>query len=259
MLCRCRLSVALMVFLGTVFIQAVPIVRPLPPTKPENYTNVVEIPNFVNPVFDIKYTPEQIKARSGLVDERYRWRNGFIVHPDRGFTPDEYRVINDALYELSTHLCIQVLVWPQDSNPTGDYVEIMRGGADTGCWSYLGRLGGRQELNLQFNGCIAKYIVIHESIHALGYDHEQCRTDRDDHVNVLYDNITPEYRFAFDISQGSTTFGVPYDISSIMQYASTSFSSNGQPTIVAKNGAQIPTNTELTGNDIAKLQRMYNC
>lgn len=105
-------------------------------------------------------------------------------------------------------------MWPQDSNPTGDYVEIMRGGADSGCWSYLGRLGGRQvrmhyfftyckkiskicflffvqELNLQYNGCIHKYIVIHESIHALGYDHEQCRTDRDDYVNVLYENIIP--------------------------------------------------------------------
>ncbi|XP_021962010.1 astacin [Folsomia candida] len=254
-----RFSVIFALFCGIVAIQAVPVVRPLPPTKPENYTKPMDYPDFVNPVFDLKFTEEQIKAKSGLPDERYRWRNGFIVHPDRAFTQSEYAVINDALYELSTHLCIQILMWPQDSNPTGDYVEIMRGGADSGCWSYLGRLGGRQELNLQYNGCIHKYIVIHESIHALGYDHEQCRTDRDDYVNVLYENIIPEYRFAFDITAGSTTFGVPYDTASIMQYASTSFSSNGQSTIVTKSGAQIPTNTVLTGNDIAKLQRMYNC
>ncbi|XP_021959653.1 astacin [Folsomia candida] len=238
---------------------AVPVGQPLPPSKPTNYTLLMEYPDFVIPSFDIKYTEEQLKSRSGLVDERYRWRNGFIVHPSRDFTASEYQVINDALYELWTHLCIPVLIWPQNSNPTGDYVEIVRGGVGTGCWSYLGRLGGRQNMNLQYNGCIVKYIVIHESIHALGYDHEQARTDRDGFVNILWNNIIPSQQHNFNIRPGSTTFGVPYDTNSIMQYASTSFSQNGQPTIVTKSGGQIPTNRDLTGNDVQKLKRMYNC
>ncbi|OXA53360.1 Zinc metalloproteinase nas-7 [Folsomia candida] len=60
-------------------------------------------------------------------------------------------------------------MWPQDSEPTGDYVEIVR-----------------------------------------------------------------DYHFAYDILQGSITFGVPYDVRSIMHYNSQGFSSNGQPTILTK-------------------------
>ncbi|OXA60964.1 astacin [Folsomia candida] len=232
-----------------------PVVRPLPPTKPTS-NDTAAISPFRNPVFDMKLTPEQM--RSGVIDERYRWRNGFIVHPDRGFNQNEYSVINDALYELSQHLCIQVLMWPQDSNPTGDYVEIMRGGSGSGCWAWVGRLGGRQDLNLQFDGCIYKHIVQHECIHALGYYHEQSRPDRDDHVNILWNNVIPDTSHNFDKMDDTTTFGVPYDTRSIMHYDSYAFSSNGQPTILAKDGSTVGGNS-ITGNDIAKLQRMYNC
>ena len=57
---------------------------------------------------------------------------------------NDYNAINNALYELSTHLCIQVLLWPSDAAPTGDYVYITKGGAGSGCWSYVGRMGGGQ-------------------------------------------------------------------------------------------------------------------
>jgi len=212
---------------------------------------------FKSPTCDIKLTAQQIK--SGVIDERYRWWNGFIVHPDRGFNQNEYNVINAALYELSQILCIDVLMWPQDPNPTGDYVEIMRGGGGSGCWSYVGRLGGRQDLNLQFDGCIYKDIVQHESIHALGYFHEQSRPDRDDHVNVLWQNIHPDMAYNFDKMMDTSTFNVPYDIRSIMHYDSYAFSNNGQPTLLAKDGSGVGSNGQLTGNDVAKLHRMYNC
>jgi hypothetical protein len=250
------IAILLSLLLVTIFTEAVPVVRPLPPTKPiSNYTE--SSTPFRNLAFDMKFGPQQVK--SGLPEERYRWREGYVVHPDRAFTAEEHQIINDALYELSQILCVPVLMWPQDSNPTGDYVEIIRGPADSGCWAYVGRQGGRQDLNLQHNGCIHKYIVQHESIHALGYLHEQSRPDRDDHVNILWNNIIPDYQYAFDKEDSSLTFGVPYDILSVMHYESYAFTQNGQPTIVGKDGFQIPTNTIMTGNDIAKLQRMYNC
>lgn len=46
----------------------------------------MEYPSFVNPIFDIKFTEEQLQAKSGLPDEQNRWRDGFYVHPDPTFS-----------------------------------------------------------------------------------------------------------------------------------------------------------------------------
>jgi hypothetical protein len=64
---------------------------------------------------------------------------------------DEYNAVNNALYELSTHLCIQVLLWPSDAAPTGDYVFINKGDSGTGCWSTVGKKGGRQVMWIEVN------------------------------------------------------------------------------------------------------------
>lgn len=50
-------------------------------------------------------------------------------------------LINEALTELNRHLCVGVWIWPQDSHPTGDYVEIKKGPEGSGCWADLGRIG----------------------------------------------------------------------------------------------------------------------
>lgn len=44
-------------------------------------------------------------------------------------------------------------------------------------------------MNLEENGCLFKFIIIHEAFHSLGIHHEQCRIDRDEHVDVFWDNI----------------------------------------------------------------------
>jgi hypothetical protein len=68
------------------------------------------------------------------------------------------------------------------------WIEIIN---DEGCWSRVGQLGERkfQHLSLNVPGCIYKGTVAHELIHALGFDHEQNRPDRDSYVEILTYNI----------------------------------------------------------------------
>ena len=58
------------------------------------------------------------------------------------------------------------------------------------CWSYVGKIGiPKQTVSLGIPGCVHKGIAIHEFMHALGFQHEQSRSDRDDYVRVLRDNL----------------------------------------------------------------------
>lgn len=71
-------------------------------------------------------------------------------------------------------------------------------------------------------------------IHALGFYHAQSATDRDDYVEILWENIKPgkEHNFNKYGSDKITDFGVGYDYGSVMHYSRTSFSVDGSATIV---------------------------
>ena len=65
------------------------------------------------------------------------------------------------------------------------------------CWSYVGMLskgalkaGYKQELSLG-NGCEFKGTAIHEIFHALGFEHEHSRPDRDKYIKINFNNISP--------------------------------------------------------------------
>ena len=62
-------------------------------------------------------------------------------------------------------------------------------------------------------------MVTHEIGHALGMYHEHSRSDRDNYVQVIYDNIQTGKEDNFN-SFPTNNYGVPYDFYSMMHYSS---------------------------------------
>lgn len=67
------------------------------------------------------------------------------------------------------------------------------------CYSYVGRQGNGQTVSLSRSGCLYHNTVQHELLHALGFNHEQTRSDRDNHIRVLWENISEGYVLLFFI------------------------------------------------------------
>jgi tolloid protein len=70
---------------------------------------------------------------------------------------------------------------------------------------------------------VAKWGAVgHEIGHALGLTHEHQRPDRDQHVIILENHVEESLLHNFDLSVTTimTTYGIPYDLGSIMHYAS---------------------------------------
>ncbi|CAL8075750.1 unnamed protein product [Orchesella dallaii] len=233
------------------------------PLEPVNETEIeqieIELENegrFINASCDTK-DEDTIKGRNGIIGERYRWTysEGFVVYIDPSYNKQARKQINAAMDKLRKVLCIPFYLFRRNQRPYGNYVHIKN---LRGCNSDIGRIGGAQEMSLA-DWCLRISIIMHEMIHALGYWHEQSRPDRDDYVTILWDNISQQNRYNFRKVSGSKTFGVPYNTLSIMHYAGNRYSSNGRPTIVAKNGGPVGTQGVLQQTDIDKLRKMYRC
>ncbi|XP_037810011.1 zinc metalloproteinase nas-1-like [Lucilia sericata] len=207
---------------------------------------------------DILMPQNAITLKNGITSKTSRWPNAEVPFEIAGdFTKEELDLIAFAIDEYHAKTCIRFI--PRTSEY--DYISIVRG--NSGCWSSIGRVGGRQEVNLQTPGCLTKPgTAIHELMHALGFLHEQNRKERDSFVTIQFKNVQRMAVSNFQRMPNTVAFGVGYDYGSVMHYSPNAFSSNGQPTIVAKK----PEGRNVMGQrdgfsplDIEKVNRMYKC
>ncbi|KAK7866830.1 hypothetical protein R5R35_005258 [Gryllus longicercus] len=216
---------------------------------------------------DIVLSPEQKVAirsgRTGLINTYYRWGDRTIPYKlrDGDFNEAQAAIIRNSLEEYNTRTCVRVR---EATAADRDWVLVTR--EDSGCWSYVGRQGGQQQLNLQDNQwgtCLISGTVVHEFLHAFGFYHQQSATERDDYVQILWDNIQDGTAYNFDKYGADliSEFGVEYDTESVMHYDKYAFSKNGQPTIISIRdpNQSLGNNRGLTDRDILKLNRMYGC
>lgn len=197
------------------------------------------------------YSDNQFEASWG---GRTTWPNGVVPY-----------VINSSVPAQDVTTIKAAMKWIEDAanitfverGTQTSYINIIRG---DGCYSMVGRIGRKQDLSIG-RGCGTKGIVAHEFLHALGFYHEQSRADRDNHVNILWQNIRPGMESNFNKGAAVTASIGPYDVKSIMHYGYKAFSTNGQPTITSKDpnvpNTALGQRQYLTDLDIAALQEIY--
>ncbi|XP_008583550.1 PREDICTED: meprin A subunit beta, partial [Galeopterus variegatus] len=166
-------------------------------------------------------------------------------------------VILNAFERYRLKTCIDFKPWDGEDN----YISVIKG---SGCWSSVGNTHvGRQELSIGEN-CDRIATVQHEFLHALGFWHEQSRSDRDDYVMIIWDRIESgkEHNFNIYSDQESDSLNVPYDYTSVMHYSKTAFQNGSEPTIVTRISDfedVIGQRMDFSDADLSKLNQLYNC
>ncbi|OPJ73667.1 meprin A subunit alpha [Patagioenas fasciata monilis] len=195
--------------------------------------------------------------RNALRNETYRWKFPVPYILSDNLDLNAKAVILQAFELFRLKSCIDFKPYEGESS----YIFFKK---ESGCWSMVGDLKTGQDLSIG-TGCDYTAIVEHEILHALGFYHEQSRSDRDDYVNIWWDEIIAgrEHNFEKYDDDFITDLNTPYDYESLMHYAPFSFNKNESiPTITAK----IPVFDSIIGQrldfsaiDLERLNRMYNC
>ncbi|XP_053686030.1 astacin-like [Sabethes cyaneus] len=212
---------------------------------------------------DMILTNEQEEAltdgRTSLIGASYRWPDNTVYYAidTNAFTLTQQDAIRAALQQIMLVSCMKYVARTTQT----DYVLVT--GEYTGCWSYLGRRGGAQQLNLQPNGCLSRGTIMHEFLHALGFVHMQSASDRDFYVKINWAAIQGGKESNFDRYSSAIIddFGISYDYESVMHYGATAFSTSGAATIIPyESGVSIGQRVGLSYKDIKRLNMLYpNC
>ena len=108
--------------------------------------------------------------------------------------------------------------------------------------------------------------IIHELAHLLGFYHEHTRIDRDEYIEIIWENIIPNHLNDFEKLNPDVydSLGVGYDLGSIMHYQLNAFSINDSlPTIRVKEGVNytgvVGQRNGLSLLDIKQMEYLYQC
>lgn len=145
-----------------------------------------------------------------------------------------------------------------------DYVEFTPSTVNN---SYIGRIGGKQIINLAVaaGGGVDLTSTTHEIGHSIGFYHEQSRTDRNNFIVVNWGNIRNSAAHNFEtyaaLGQPGGQIGA-FDFTSIMLYPSFIFDPNFTidpfiPALIRLDGSVWGTNFVLSAGDIETANFIY--
>jgi hypothetical protein len=214
---------------------------------------------------DPGHVPDDVELGIGLpANSSFLWTNARVAYQVATGVPNQARIDN-AIAHIEENTGIR-FVRRTTANASGlrNFIEILSNGSQSWSSSAVGMRGGRQELRLADGHPWP--ILVHEFLHALGVYHEQSRSDRDDFVDIKWDNIQdgPPPAGAinalgnFQKKPGATDY-FDYDFGSLMHYHRTAFAKDtSKPTIVPRRaGVTIGQRNGLSFGDRQTIAKMY--
>lgn len=103
--------------------------------------------------------------------------------------------------------------------------------------------------------------IQHEILHALGFWHEQNRPDRNDWVQIKWNNIQDGWDSQFYMYDTIDSLGAPYDYDSVMHYSAWAVSKNGKKTIkpLHARAGRLGQRVQASELDIVQMRLLYQC
>ena len=186
----------------------------------------------------------------------FLWTNGIVPYTIANDVPDQGRV-SDAIRHIEEMTAIRfVRRTASNARQHPNYIEIISNGNEGWSSSAIGMRGGRQVI--RFSDRHSWQILVHEFQHAFGQFHEQSRSDRDEFVEIRWDNIQDDAIGNFQKKPDSVDY-FDYDYNSIMHYGPRSFAKDSsKPTIVPlKPGVTIGQRNGMSYGDRQTIAKMY--
>jgi len=193
-----------------------------------------------------------------------KWINARIPYVlDSSFSSSSYHMtaLQNSINVLKDNTCIRIIPRTTETK----YLKMYNTGPSGSCNSGVGMIQAGQPLRIA-DWCTGKpysngiksswYSMVHELMHAMGFVHEQCRTDRDDYVWVNMSHPEAQYIDYQKMPLSSSKIVSKYDYDSLMHYPGENglletYDSNMQDVIGQRS--------HLSDCDIAKINRYYEC
>nr|QNH72427.1 toxin candidate TRINITY_DN38610_c0_g1_i1 [Pachycerianthus maua] len=202
------------------------------------------------------------KRRNAVSSRKRLWTDRIVRFYIHSSAAHASSIIRQAAGVYNSKTCVKwVEISPKQAWGT-NHVVFKK---DSGCWSRIGRLYWKKEPQTLSvgEGCDDIGTLLHEMMHAIGFWHEQSRSDRDSFVSVQWENIIPGQEDQFDkLSIADIDdLDLQYDYKSLMHYGKTSFTVNGKQTVssVLKPESETFGGEMFTELDLQKINTLYHC
>jgi len=195
--------------------------------------------------------------RNVIPHQQMRWTNRIVPYVIDQSLYTSQALIRSSMDDYHTKTCLKFVPRTTERN----YIKLFKG---QGCYSYVGMINrGEQEVSLG-DGCLFRGTVVHELGHAIGFFHEQNRSDRDQYLIIYWNNISQGMETQFALLQPNQNLLLtPFDHDSVMLYGNYAFSKDRKSlTMVARNGKRLlePYDKQgMTNSDAQRVNKMYGC